>query len=282
MTTLRQQLAEMQKELDLSVQAGKASQIIDKCNLVCSKTNTIADKFALLKQQYPAQQQLPRGIAVTWNDEQRSELIAAANSVKSLKLQWGRWLKNQSVNNPGEEENLVDQEESPQNSLDETLAASEEPTAYDIIQNDSLTHCVSQLGPLHKDLSKELKDAWDAWLEELHQQVHVDDKTLNFQKNANKFDDIASDYERRRQDFENLTQCQPVSGEKIHQIKALAEKLYSLRGMMKTDWPDVVQAFFNSINGPQSLRPTLSALTPEVLEWLRDEEMLDEFVITRK
>lgn len=282
MTTLRQQLAEMQKELDLSVQAGKASQIIDKCNLVCSKTNTIADKFALLKQQYPAQQQLPRGIAVTWNDEQRSELIAAANSVKSLKLQWGRWLKNQSVNNPGEEENLVDQEESPQNSLDETQAASEEPTAYDIIQNDSLTHCVSQLGTLHKDLSKELKDAWDAWLEELHQQVHVDDKTLNFQKNANKFDDIASDYERRRQDFENLTQCQPVSGEKIHQIKALAEKLYSLRSRMKTDWPDVVQAFFNSINGPQSHRPTLSALTPEVLEWLRDEEMLDEFVITRK
>ena len=33
MTTLRQQLAEMQKELDLSFQAGKASQIIDKCNL---------------------------------------------------------------------------------------------------------------------------------------------------------------------------------------------------------------------------------------------------------
>ncbi|MCZ5620470.1 hypothetical protein O5552_10610 [Escherichia coli] len=69
----------MQKELDLSFQAGKASQIIDKCNLVCSKTNTIADKFVLLKQQYSAQQQLPRGIAVTWNDEQRSELIAAAN-----------------------------------------------------------------------------------------------------------------------------------------------------------------------------------------------------------
>lgn len=60
MTTLRQQLAEMQKELDLSFQAGKASQIIDKCNLVCSKTNTIADKFVLLKQQYSAQQQ-PRG-----------------------------------------------------------------------------------------------------------------------------------------------------------------------------------------------------------------------------
>ena len=106
MTTLRQQLAEMQKELDLSFQAGKASQIIDKCNLVCSKTNTIADKFVLLKQQYSAQQQLPRGIAVTWNDEQRSELIAAANSVKSLMLQWRRWLKKQSVDNSGEEENL--------------------------------------------------------------------------------------------------------------------------------------------------------------------------------
>lgn len=282
MTTLRQQLAEMQKELNLSVQAGKASQIIDKCNLVYSKTNTIAEKFALLKQQYPAQQHLPRGIGVIWNDEQRSEMIAAAHSVKSLKLQWGRWLKNQSVNNPGEEENLADQEESSPESLDETLTASEEPTAYDIIQNDSLTNCVSQLGALHKDLSKELKDTWDAWLEELHQQVHVDDKTLNFQKNANKFDDIASNYERQRQDFENLTQSQPVYGEKIHQIKALAEKLYSLRSMMKTDWPDVVQAFFNRINGSQSLRPTLSALTPEVLEWLRDEGMLDEFVITRK
>lgn len=275
MTTLRQQLAEMQKELNLSVQAGKASQIIDKCNLVYSKTNTIAEKFALLKQQYPAQHPLPRGIGVIWNDEQRSELLVAANSVKSLKLQWGRWLKNQSVDNPSEEE-------SSQESLDETLTASEEPTAYDIIQNDSLTNCVSQLGALHKDLSKELKDTWDAWLEELHQQVHVDDKTLNFQKNANKFDDIASDYERQRQDFENLTQSQPVYGEKIHQIRALAEKLYSLRSMMKTDWPDVVQAFFNRINGPQSLRPTLSTLTPEVLEWLRDEKMLDEFVITRK
>ncbi|CNK94652.1 hypothetical protein [Yersinia frederiksenii] len=275
MTTLRQQLAEMQKELNLSVQAGKASQIIDKCNLVYSKTSTIAEKFALLKQQYPAQQHLPREIGVIWNDEQRSELIAAANSVKSLKLQWGRWLKNQSVDNPGEEE-------ASQESLDETLTASEEPTAYDIIQNDSLTNCLSQLGALHKDLSKELEDAWDAWLEELHQQVHVDNKTLNLQKKANKFDDIAYDYERQRQDFENLAQSQPVCGEKIHQIKALAEKLYSLRSMMKTDWPDAVQAFFNRINGPQSLRPTLSALTPEVLEWLRDEEMLDEFVITRK
>lgn len=99
-----------------------------------------------------------------------------------------------------------------------------------------------QLGALHKDLSKELKDAWNTWLEELHHQVHVDDKTLNFQKNTNKFDDIASDYERRRLDFENLTQSQPVSDEKIHQIKALAETVF-LRGMMKTDWPDVVQAF---------------------------------------
>ena len=47
MTTLRQQLTEMQKELIFSFRLVKASQIIDKCNLVCSKTNTIADKFVL-------------------------------------------------------------------------------------------------------------------------------------------------------------------------------------------------------------------------------------------
>lgn len=100
-------------------------------------------------------------------------------------LQWRRWLKKQSVDNSGEEENLADQEESPQESLGETLTASEEPTAYDIIQNDSLTHCVNQLGALHKDLKQRTKRCLNTWLEELHHQVHVDDKTLNFQKNTN-------------------------------------------------------------------------------------------------
>ena len=56
----------------------------------------------------------------------------------------------------------------------------------------------------------------------------------------------------------------------------------TLRGMMKTDWPEAVQNFLDRINGPQRNKPTLSALTTEVFEWLRDEDMLEDFVITRK
>ncbi|MBW9794563.1 hypothetical protein FJD14_23695, partial [Escherichia coli] len=156
----------------------------------------------------------------------------------------------------------------PQETSGETSTPSAEPTAYDIHQNDSLTHGVNQLGAMHKDLSKELKDAWNTWLEELHHQVHVDDKTLNLQKNTNKFDDIASDYERRRLDFENLTQSKPVSDEKIHQIKALSIVFCTLPGMLPQDCPSFLQAFFNGGNGKKKLRKKLRAMAPEVLEWL--------------
>ena len=49
MITLRQQLAELQQQLDLSIQASKATLIIEKCGVVLSKTETVAGHYGCLK-----------------------------------------------------------------------------------------------------------------------------------------------------------------------------------------------------------------------------------------
>jgi hypothetical protein len=275
MSTLRQQLAEMQKQLDLSVQASKATQIIEKCGIVISKTDTVAGHYGRLKYQYPALQSLPPDLRVNWREDQRNELKNAANSVNNLLSQWSRWLNNQTQVAAAANTQASDEP------LDETLTM-QEPTAYDIIQNDSLTNYVSQALSLHRTLSDQLKNAWEEWQQILYQQIQVDSKTLDAQQKLEKLKEIADEYLSLRDKFDTLIQPLPENGESVTKIRAMAEQLNTLRGMMKTDWPVAVQNFLDRINGPQRNKPTLSALTTEVFEWLRDEDMLEDFVITRK
>ncbi|MGE6981215.1 hypothetical protein [Kluyvera intermedia] len=275
MSTLRQQLAEMQKQLDLSVQASKATQIIEKCGIVISKTDTVAGHYGRLKYQYPALQSLPSDLRVNWREDQRNELKNAANSVNNLLSQWSRWLNNQTQVAAAANTQASDEP------LDETLTM-QEPTAYDIIQNDSLTNCVSQALSLYRTLSDQLKNAWEEWQQILYQQIQVDSKTLDAQQKLEKLKEIADEYLSLRDKFDTLILPLPENGESVTKIRAMAEHLNTLRGMMKTDWPEAVQNFLDRINGPQRNKPTLSALTTEVFEWLRDEDMLEHFVITRK
>lgn len=116
----------------------------------------------------------------------------------------------------------------------------------------------------------------------MRQQIHVDNKTLEAQQKVGKLKEIADEYSNLRNKFDVLVQSLPENGDSITQIRSMAEHLNTLRGMMKTDWPLAVQHFFDRINGPQNGKPTLSTLTTEVFEWLRDEDMLEDFVITRK
>lgn len=276
MSTLRQQLAEMQQQLDLSVQASKATLIIEKCAVVLAKTDTVASHYARLKYQYPALQRLPRDQRVNWSDDQRNELKNAANSVNNLLSQWGRWLSNQT------QSAIVIEAQNPDESLNEEAPA-QEPTAYDIIQNDSLTLCLSQSLSLYRTLSERLNIAWEEWLQVMHQKIHVDSKTLDAQQKVDKYKTIADEYLSLRSKYDLLIQSLPENGERILQITAMSDQLHSLREAMNTDdWPEAVKLFFDRINGPQRGKPTLSALTPEVLSWLQDEDMLEDFVITRK
>lgn len=276
MSTLRQQLAEMQQQLDLSVQASKATLIIEKCGVVLSKTDTVAGHYSRLKSQYTALQRLPSELRVDWSEELRTQLKNAANSVNNLQSQWSRWLNNQTQAAAAIDAQNVDEP------LDEK-EATQESTAYDIIQNDSLTNCVNLTLSLHRTLSEQLKSAWEEWQQLLHQQIHVDGKTLDAQQKVDKYKAIADEYSALRSKYDLLIQSLPESGERILQINAVVDKLHSLRGMMNTDdWPEAVKLFFDRINGPQYGKPTLSALTSEVFSWLSDENMLEDFVITRK
>lgn len=275
MSTLRQQLAEMQQQLDLSVQASKATLIIEKCGVVLSRTETVSGHYGRLKFQYPALQRLPSELRVNWSEDQRNELKIAANSVNNLLSQWSRWLNNQT-----QAAAAIDSK-NPDEPLDEEIAE-QEPTAYDIIQNDSLTNCVNLTLSLHRTLSDQLKSAWEKWQQVLHQQIQVDDKTLDAQQKIGKLKEVADEYLSLRDKFNALIQSLPDNGDSITKIKTTADHLNTLRGMMKTDWPLAVQHFFDRINSPQTGKPTLSSLTTEVFEWLRDENMLEDFVITRK
>ncbi|QCT88223.1 hypothetical protein [Escherichia sp. E4742] len=275
MSTLRQQLAEMQQQLDLSIQARKATHIIEKCEQVYQRTNTVAGHFALLRQTYPALQQLPSDLRVIWSDEQCEELKSAANSVNKLLSQWDRWRNMQTQAAETVAEKDVESPDGP-------AVEPEELAAYDIIQNDALTHCVEQVLALYHRLNRQLDAAWQNWLQTLYQHVHVEDKTLDAQRKIGKLNDIADNYVKTREKYAELIQRLPDNTDTVRRINQLADVLHQLRGMMKTDWPEEVQKFFDRINGPFSGRPTLSVLTPEVLQWLRDEKMLEDFVITRK
>lgn len=276
MSTLRQQLAEMQQQLDLSVQASKATMIIEKCGVVLSKTDTVAGHYSRLKSQYTALQRLPLELRVDWSEEQRNELKYAANSVNNLLSQWSRWLKNQP------QTAVVADPEGLDKKFEEESAA-QEPTAYDIIQNDSLTNCMNLSLRLYRTLSGQLNSAWEEWLQVMHQKIQVDSKTLDAQQKVDKYKAVADEYSALRSKYDLLIQSLPESAERILQIHVISDQLHSLREAMNTeDWPVAVQHFLDRINDSLRDKPTLSALTPEVLDWLRDEHMLEDFVITRK
>ena len=80
-------------------------------------------------------------------------------------------------------------------------------------------------------------------------------------------------YTRLYEKFARHRSTVPVTQEAIDEVHALSAALGEIT--FKEDVPKPVEAFVNAINNGASLR----LLTAEVLDWLRENELLDSYVV---
>ncbi|WP_348697901.1 hypothetical protein [Duganella fentianensis] len=80
-------------------------------------------------------------------------------------------------------------------------------------------------------------------------------------------------YTRSYEKFARYRNTVPASKEVIDEVHALSQELGRIT--FEENLPESVEAFVNSINNGASLR----LLTPEVLDWLSKQDLLDSYVV---
>jgi hypothetical protein len=80
-------------------------------------------------------------------------------------------------------------------------------------------------------------------------------------------------YTRLYEKFARYRNTVPTTQEALDEVHALSEALAQIT--FKEDVPKAVEAFVNAINNGASLR----LLTAEVLDWLRENDLLDSYVV---
>ena len=135
---------------------------------------------------------------------------------------------------------------------------------------------------LGKEYSLKIKDYWVGWVEKLEVSFKVEDCMLETQRDIPTLSDTYDRYIDLRKKFKDKTKEIPDDVFTVQNIENIALELKILREQMEFDIPADVAEFFKHIQSSTKSQAPLSLLTPSVLEWLKEENLLGGFTIHRK
>ncbi|MDO6777382.1 protein DpdI [Shewanella sp. 3_MG-2023] len=140
----------------------------------------------------------------------------------------------------------------------------------------SLTEALKQTAKLYSDTHQQV---WRDWSEEKISLAQVDEFILEQQKKVHGNAELHDRYVRTKKDFDEQVEVFNFDPVSLLRIQQLAQKCAELKGEMNTeDLPDGVKKLFDELNriGGVAL---VSLLTPEVMQWLKDNNKLNSLVI---
>jgi len=122
---------------------------------------------------------------------------------------------------------------------------------------------------------------WGNWISIKQKDFIVQDLILENQKKVYKNSQLYSEYKSQLTRFNQEKESFVFEEGQIQKINSCVDQLIALKKQMKTDnLPLPVQKFFDSVNNYRFTRPTLDLLTEEVFVWLKDNDMLNQFMVT--
>ena len=121
---------------------------------------------------------------------------------------------------------------------------------------------------------------WNAWIQDLEQRFLVAGPQLESIRNVLDYRDAIARYKQGADRFSVLARAIPDDEAGLTAILDLSNNLRTIRQGFVFDLPKVVVSFYDALDRDGSV--PLSKLTPEVADWLRDNDGVRDLAINRR
>lgn len=247
MRTLEQQLIALREQYQLSRSAGKAHEAIKDCGEIFSRLKPVIDALSVSVKHRSILEALPEDAPEQVDfDEDLQELrnLAASNLARFLQV----WMSQKS----------------------------------EARQDDSLNAVEESLRQLSLRIGERLQSCWINWIGSLRDRFIVEQVILDTQRDIPGLEHSYARYVELQKQFKVLARQVPDSISSLGDLQHLAKEMHAERGQMKFDLPQEVDAFFKRLNQHGgSGKVSLSEVSPEIFDWLREQGLLANFTIER-
>lgn len=153
-------------------------------------------------------------------------------------------------------------------------------TPQEARQGNELAIIENSLESLANTFNGELKNYWDAWIRELQNNAILEEVLLDSQTLIPGKEAIYSEYIIKKNLFNGKSEKLPDEGSVVGDIKLLTERMIELIGQMEFNLPNDVKIFFKHLRSSQyGGKAPLRLLTKSVLDWLEVNKMSDKFFV---
>ena len=121
---------------------------------------------------------------------------------------------------------------------------------------------------------------WDAWIQDLEQRFLVAGPQLESIRNVLDYSDSIARYKQGADGFSVLARAIPNDEAGLNAIRDLANNLRKIREGFVFDLPKVVVSFYDALDRDGAV--PISKWTPEVADWLRDNDGVRDLAIIRR
>ncbi|GAA5213742.1 protein DpdI [Corallincola platygyrae] len=244
MKTLKSQLAELTNEMALSKQATESKQIIDEYQTIHKKLQPVATSLHAVVEASEVLKNVPSSMTgeTTKDNSAKENLTTAIYCLQEFASCW-------------------------------------EEQGHLARQSDEFASVEAALTKCCNSEKEHTDQIWREFLAALDKRSVVEQHFLDQQKTLG-FMQVYNDYCDARREFDDLRTAGPNRVDTVQKLQSLCNKMQQLKNGMEFKMPPEVQALFdqlNSVSGKASLR----LLTPDVIDWLDEHNMLDTFVVQR-
>jgi chromosome segregation ATPase len=135
-----------------------------------------------------------------------------------------------------------------------------------------------------KALTRNIKDtnrvSWANWIGDLRTSFAVEDYLLDAQQGLDAVEHRRDKFKTDRETFDEKAKKIPDNITAINDLSDIAKNLAALLNQMDHNVPEEVRQFFNYVSTASEGAP-ITLLTPEVIEYLSDNNALGNFVVKR-
>lgn len=247
MSQLRQQIEALNNEYLVSRNAGDSKKAIESCEDLYERFIPVYKKIQLLYKNIKVVRSLSGDDSELFLFDERliDKLKASISMLKDFIVAWDKQKTN-------------------------------------VLQTNIVDDNYIALEELEEEYSLKVKECWMDWIEKLEVSFKVEDFMLETQRDIPTLSDTYDRYVNLRKKFKDKTKEIPDDVFTVQNIESIASELKILLEQMKFDIPADVAEFFKHIQSSTKAQAPLSLLTPSILDWLKEENLLGGFTIHRK
>lgn len=151
--------------------------------------------------------------------------------------------------------------------------ADEDNTLYEMTQS---INNVSDLFANHHQI------VWQEWSEEQNSLTNVNDVILEQQKVPHGNFELYNNYKRAKREFDSQMDGFTFDEGQLARIQQFAKQCVEFKSQMNTEaLPESVKKLFDALQNPGAVA-FVSMLTPEVMEWLEQNNKLDTLMVKQR